>query len=161
LKKDFLELNPRRDQKARIDAAYEKQKSKLKQKIAQLEKKKVHMENKLRQPTSNDSVSDRLRAESNGNIMTDPSADSESHLEFPTSDTHSFHQSLTNKNSSLSLASMDSKSIGEMSDPDKMAYTAEQLSDIIRSEREYFEQTLLKRIEEKQVSKNSIVQAKL
>ena len=62
LKKHFLELNPRKDQKARVDAAYEKQKSKLKAKIAQLDKKKAHLEQKLKNSKDDESKSQSCKS---------------------------------------------------------------------------------------------------
>merc|ERR1719283_786882 len=121
LKKDFLELNPRKDQKARVDAAYEKQKAKIKQKISHLERKRLNLENKLRQSANSSEVdlSKRdFRADSNGNIMSDPSFESDSQLELVPSEQSFVHSSLVNKNSSLSLTSMDSKSIAGSSEPD-------------------------------------------
>jgi hypothetical protein len=47
LRQDFLKLAPSRTQKPRIDAAYEKQKLKIKDKIASLERKKQTLEGKL------------------------------------------------------------------------------------------------------------------
>ena len=156
LKKDFLELNPRKDQKARVDAAYEKQKAKLKQKISQLERKKLHMENKLRHPNSSDMEllrKDQIRADSNGLI--DPSIDSaDSQLDFSASEHSLHHLTLANKNSSLSLASMDSKSIGDSSEPDKTACSSDQFQELLaqfQNQREYFEEVFLKRLEAKQV----------
>jgi hypothetical protein len=46
LKKDFLSLNPRKDQKQQVDGAYERQKGKVKQRIAHLERKRANMEQK-------------------------------------------------------------------------------------------------------------------
>ena len=48
LRQDFLKLHPSKTQKPRIDAAYENQKRKIKDKIASLERKKQTLEAKLR-----------------------------------------------------------------------------------------------------------------
>ena len=48
LRQDFLKLAPNKAQKPRIDAAYENQKRKIKEKIASLERKKMTLESKLR-----------------------------------------------------------------------------------------------------------------
>ena len=48
LRQDFLKLHPSKTQKPRIDAAYENQKRKIKDKIASLERKKQTLEGKLR-----------------------------------------------------------------------------------------------------------------
>ena len=52
LRQDFLKLAPNKVQKPRIDAAYEKQKQKIKEKIASLERKKQTLEQKLRKVIS-------------------------------------------------------------------------------------------------------------
>ena len=52
LRQDFLKLAPNKVQKPRIDAAYEKQKQKIKEKIASLERKKQTLEQKLRKVLS-------------------------------------------------------------------------------------------------------------
>ena len=166
LKKDFLELNPRKDQKARVDAAYEKQKGKLKQKIAHLEKKKAQLENKLRQPSEMDvSKRDHMRGSSdaNSNSLIDFDA-SDPTLDFTASETSlNNHSSLTNKNSNLSLASMDSKSVGGSSEPDNLQFNAhishEQLAELVaqlQSYKEYFEEIAMKKLEQKQVSNQAI-----
>ena len=109
LKKHFLELNPRKDQKARVDAAYEKQKSKLKAKIGQLDKKKAHLENKLKS-SKDDDKNAGFRPESNHGFSEISSDDVMRPQDFQNSEsTQSLHANLTNKNSNISLASMDSK----------------------------------------------------
>ena len=61
LRQDFLKLAPNKVQKPRIDAAYEKQKQKIKEKIAALERKKQTLEQKLRKVISIFMVSSKIR----------------------------------------------------------------------------------------------------
>ena len=60
LRQDFLKLAPNKVQKPRIDAAYEKQKQKIKEKIASLERKKQTLEQKLRKVISIFMVSSKI-----------------------------------------------------------------------------------------------------
>jgi len=62
LRQDFLKLAPNKVQKPRIDAAYEKQKQKIKEKIASLERKKQTLEQKL----SSNRSSEQLKMSENG-----------------------------------------------------------------------------------------------
>merc|ERR1712137_912540 len=62
LRQDFLKLAPNKVQKPRIDAAYEKQKQKIKEKIASLERKKQTLEQKL----SSNRSSEQLTMRENG-----------------------------------------------------------------------------------------------
>ena len=61
LRQDFLKLAPNKVQKPRIDAAYEKQKQKIKEKIASLERKKQTLEQKLRKVISKVMVPRKVR----------------------------------------------------------------------------------------------------
>jgi len=64
LRQDFLKLAPNKMQKPRIDAAYENQKRKFKEKIASLERKKQNLEGKL--SSNRNQSNEQLKGSENG-----------------------------------------------------------------------------------------------
>lgn len=116
-KNDFLSLNPRDDQKKRVEASYQKQKMKINENIQKLERKKQKLEGKLRNHSS--SESDLRQVVRNGELqigreINSNSAENTSLRESELSEMSSFLSGA--KNSSQSLISVDSRSCEENSE---------------------------------------------
>lgn len=117
VKNDFLGLNPRDDQKKRVEASYQKQKQKINEIIQKLERRKQKLEGKLK--THSSSESDLRQVVRNGDVINRTSND----LNSNSTDT-SLRESemLTGsflsggKNSSQSLISVESRSLEDNSE---------------------------------------------
>lgn len=117
VKNDFLSLNPRDDQKKRVEASYQKQKQKINDNIQKLERRKQKLEGKLKTHSSSESDL-RQVARQNGEISR-TSNDVNSNVSTDTSLRDSELSEMLNgssflgggKNSSQSLISVESRSL--------------------------------------------------
>lgn len=122
VKSDFLSLNPRDDQKKRVEASYQKQKQKINENIQKLERRKQKLEGKLKTHSSSESdlrqvarngEIHRTSNDMNSNVSTDTSL-RDSELSEMLTGSHSFLGG--GKNSSQSLISVESRSLEDHSE---------------------------------------------
>lgn len=141
VKRDFLQLNPRPEQKKRVEASYDKQKQRIKDNIQKLDRKKLKLEGRLKFHSSseNDLQSVDMKQRSNdlnANGFDDRHGDEESVGAV-------FH--LTAKNSSQSLVSADSRSLEESDSGHPASFESINQSDFIqelRNQKENLERGL-------------------
>lgn len=118
VKNDFLSLNPRDDQKKRVEASYQKQKQKINDNIQKLERRKQKLEGKLKTHSSSESdlrqvarqngEISRTSNDVNSNVSTDTSLRDSELSEMLTG---SSFLGTGGKNSSQSLISVESRSL--------------------------------------------------